>query len=145
MGGRVRVHRGGPVGADQGLTRLFYDGECGLCCGAVRLVARHDRSGEIRFAPLGGATFLRLIPASTRAGLPDSLVVLVPDGRLLLRTEALIHLLARMGGAWRLAGRGLAWFPEPLRELAYRLVARLRPSAKACAWRATAGDERFEP
>lgn len=144
MGGRVRVHRGGPVGADQGLTRIFYDGGCGLCCGAVRLVARHDRSGGIRFAPLGGATFLRLIPESTRAGLPDSLVVLTPEGRLLLRSGALIHLLARMGGAWRLAGRGLAWFPEPLRELAYRVVAGLRASARACAWQARVEDERFE-
>lgn len=145
MGRGDGLHRGGTVGFDQGVTRLFYDGGCGMCRGAVRFAARHDTSGRIRFAPLGGATFVRLIPESSRAMLPDSLVVLTPHGDLLIRSGAVIHLLQRMGPAWRWVGAVLAWLPEPLRDAVYRLVARLRPRPRACPLGAPIKDDRFDP
>ncbi len=126
------------------MTRLFYDGGCGLCRGTVRFAARHDRLGRIRFAPLGGTTFLRMIPASSRVSLPDSLVVLTPEGELLTRSEAVIHLLRRMGPVWNLGGIVLGWIPGPLRDAGYRLVARLRPRKRACPLEAP-GPERFDP
>lgn len=131
------------MGADQGLTYLFYDGGCGLCRRSVRFVAGHERSGRIRFAPLGGEAFRCLLPEALRGGLPDSLLVRTPEGRLLGRSEALIHLLGRMGPGWRLAGRLLAWIPAGLRDGAYDWVARHRAST-ACAWRSPADDPRFE-
>lgn len=127
------------------MTRLFYDGDCGLCGSAVRFAARHDRSGQIRFAPLGGETFERLVPAEARAGLPDSLLVLTPEGALLTQTGAVIHLLRRMGPAWRWMGTMLAWIPEPLGDLVYRMIARLRPKKRACALDASIKDGRFDP
>ncbi len=142
MGRRLRLHRGGTVGPDQGLTRLFYDGGCGLCQRSVRFVAARERSGRIRFAPLGGEAFHRLIPGSARSGLPNSLLVCTPDGALLCRSAALIHLLGRMGPGWCLAGVLLAWVPQGLRDGAYDWVARRRVSA--CAWRPPATDPRFE-
>ncbi|HEY3400909.1 MAG TPA: DUF393 domain-containing protein [Geothrix sp.] len=134
------------MGSDQGLTRLFYDGGCGLCRGAVRFVARRDRSGRIHFAPLEGETFRRVVPAASRHGLPDSLVVLTPEGDMLTGSNAMIGLLRRMGPPWRWLGAALAWIPGPLREMAYRLVARLRPAKdQACPMDGPAGDDRFEP
>ena len=127
------------------MTRLFYDAGCGLCRGAVRQVARRDRCGGIRFAPLGGATFERLIPPASKAGLPDSLLVLTPQGDLLSRSQALIHLLRRMGPAWRLAGHLLTWVPPSLRDAAYDLVARRRIRRGACGRPDAVQDERFEP
>jgi predicted DCC family thiol-disulfide oxidoreductase YuxK len=138
-------HRGGIVGADQGLTRLFYDGNCGLCRGAVRFTARRDRSGEIRFAPLGGITFGRLVPADARDGLPDSLVVLTPQGSLMTRSGAVVHLLGRMGPGWRGLGLMLAWIPEGLRDAVYDLVARNRPRSSACPMDRWTQGKRFEP
>jgi predicted DCC family thiol-disulfide oxidoreductase YuxK len=132
------------VGADQGLTRLFYDGGCGFCNGAARFVARQDPSGEIRFAPLGGVTFDRLIPLAKRSGLPDSLLVLTPEGELLLRSRAVIHLLGRMGPWGRLAGALLAWIPTRLCDAAYDWVARLRPTGQTCTAASGPRDERFE-
>ncbi|MBI1752981.1 MAG: DUF393 domain-containing protein [Acidobacteria bacterium] len=127
------------------MTRLFFDGSCGLCGGAARLVARYDREGRIRFAPLGGLTFQHCIPESERAGLPDSLVVQTPEGRLLTRSEAVIHLLNRMGPGWRLLGLVLGWTPRFLRDGSYGLAARLRPTRRACARNGLASDDRFEP
>ena len=139
------LHRGGVVGADQGLTRLFYDGTCGLCRGVVRFAARHDRSGGIRFAPLGGRTFDRLVPAEARRDLPDSLLVLASDWSLLVRSSAVVHLLGRMGPAWRLLGILLSWIPEGLRDAAYDWVARWRPRPSPCPVDKRPHDERFEP
>lgn len=113
------------MGADQGLTRLFYDGGCGLCHAAVRFVARHDAEGHIRFAPLGGETFCRLVPAGGTP-LPDSLVVLTPEHLLLVRSEAAIHLLRCLGGSWGLWAALLRWVPRILRDGLYDLVAKIR-------------------
>jgi len=144
VGGGHRLHRGGPVGPDQGLTHLFYDGGCGLCQRSVRFVAKRDGPGHIHFAPLGGETFRRLIPESTRDGLPDSLLVRRPDGVLLVRSGALIHLLGRMGPGWRAAGLVLAWLPPAVLNWGYDWVARRRRRVTACSWRPSGSDARFE-
>jgi predicted DCC family thiol-disulfide oxidoreductase YuxK len=133
------------MGAGQGLTYLFYDGRCGLCQGVAGFVARREQTGELRCAPLGGATFERLIPPQLRAGLPDSLVVRTQDGELLVRSEAALHLLGRMGPAWRLLGLLAAWLPKGFRDRAYALVARWRPAGRACAADESRRDGRFEP
>ncbi|MCB1033734.1 MAG: DUF393 domain-containing protein, partial [Acidobacteria bacterium] len=72
---------------------LFYDGNCGLCHGAVRFALRHDRKGCLTFAPLQGETFLREVTEPQRAALPDSLVLLMEDGELLTRSTSVIALM----------------------------------------------------
>jgi predicted DCC family thiol-disulfide oxidoreductase YuxK len=106
---------------------LFYDGHCALCHGAVKFVLRHDRSANaFRFAPLGGETFQSRVPASERASLPDSVVVLTGDGRLLVRSDAFVHILRRLGGAQKVLGGTLAVIPLSVRDLAYNFIARIR-------------------
>jgi predicted DCC family thiol-disulfide oxidoreductase YuxK len=106
---------------------VFYDGACGLCHRTVRFTIARDRDGRhFRFAALGGEAFRRLVPEALRAGLPDSIVVLTPDGRLLVRSAAVIHILERIGGPWRLQGRLLALVPLGIRDLGYDGIARVR-------------------
>ena len=133
------------MGPGQGLTHLFYDGRCGICRGAVRFAAKWDASHLIRFAPLGGETFERLISSDRRVGLPDSLVVLTPEGGLLTRSEAVIHLLHRMGPPWRLVGFLLTWTPIHLRDWVYDQVARRRPAGRPCPRGFESSDPRFKP
>lgn len=116
---------------------LFYDGACGLCHRAVRLLLRLDRAGRLRFAPLAGETFARVVPRDQRASLPDSLVLRTADGRLLVRSAALIAGLRSAGGAaaWLAAVAGLV--PRALADGAYDAVARRRqrlfvPATEAC-------------
>ena len=107
--------------------RLFYDGSCGLCHRAVRFVLAEDRTGTaLRVAPLGGEAFGREVPAGTRAGLPDSLLVVRADGTRLVRSAAVLHVAERMGGLWRALALALRAVPAPLRDLGYDGVARLR-------------------
>src|SRR3954454_22517096 len=82
---------------------LFYDGHCGLCHHAVKFLVRQDPSGKaFRFAPLQGATFQAVVPAVQPIGLPDSMVVQTRDGPLLMRSDAWVHVLRRLGGKWKL-------------------------------------------
>lgn len=106
---------------------LFYDGHCGLCHGFVRFVVKRDRAGcAFRFAPLQGTTFEATVPPERRAQLPDSIVVLTRDGALLARSDAVAHVLRRLGGGWKIAGGALAVIPRRLRDAGYNFVARVR-------------------
>jgi Uncharacterized protein conserved in bacteria len=101
---------------------IFYDGGCGLCHRAVRFAIAHDPEGaRFRFASLDSDGFRRRVPAAARAGLPDSIVALTPDGALLVRSAAVIHVLERVGGAWGFWGRLLRLVPRWVRDTGYEV------------------------
>lgn len=79
-----------------------------------------------RFAPLGGAAFEAMVPASAREGLPDSMVVRTPEGVLLVRSAGVLYMLRRLGGPWRVVAALSRVVPRPLRDAAYDFVARIR-------------------
>jgi predicted DCC family thiol-disulfide oxidoreductase YuxK len=106
---------------------LLFDGVCTLCDATVQFVLRHDAGARFCFASLqseAARPFLR------RAGLAeaylDSLVLVDERGRVLVGADAALGVGLRLDGPWRHLARlgGLA--PRPLREAAYRLVARHR-------------------
>jgi predicted DCC family thiol-disulfide oxidoreductase YuxK len=106
---------------------LFYDGHCALCHGAVKFVLKHERSGAaFRFAPLQGETFAARVPESARTNLPDSIVVLTDGGGLLVRSDAFLYILTRLGGGWKILASALQAIPRFLRDAAYDFVARVR-------------------
>lgn len=110
---------------------LFYDASCGLCQRAVRFLLRHDRRARIRFAALQGPTAQRFL---RERGLPRSRfesLIWVPEwqnrsrGTPLFRTDGALAALRELPPLWR----WLAWFrivPVPVRDAAYRFVARIR-------------------
>ncbi len=105
---------------------VLYDGTCGLCHASVRFLLAEDRGGTIRYAPLGGATADALVPTAERERLPDSLIVVMEDATLLVRSRAIRHLSARLGGIWRIASIVMGLVPVSLADLAYSGVARVR-------------------
>jgi len=110
---------------------VFYDGNCGLCHRGVRWLVARDRAGtRFRYAPLGGRRFAELgAPGPGEPGTvawPDSLLVHTADGRTLARSQAVAHLLVRLGRGWAWLGHGLSWLPSRLADAAYDLVARVR-------------------
>ena len=106
---------------------IFYDGRCGLCHRAVRFILAEDRRGEaFRFAPLGGEVFLAAVTVGRRAALPDSLVVLTAEGELLSRSSAVLYLMRRLGGMWRMVALIGQLIPVAWRDGAYDVVARTR-------------------
>jgi predicted DCC family thiol-disulfide oxidoreductase YuxK len=106
---------------------LFYDGHCGLCHRAVLFVIKHDPEGKLfRFAPLQGETFKSRLPEKQRATLPDSMIIETQNGALLLRSDAWIHILRRLGGKWKLLATLLSLSPRPLRDFLYNRIASVR-------------------
>jgi predicted DCC family thiol-disulfide oxidoreductase YuxK len=77
-------------------------------------------------APLGGPTFLAQVSEAERARIPDSLVVRTDEGRLLTRSAAVVHMLKRLGGLWRVIGTLGALVPRPLLDWTYDGIARIR-------------------
>jgi predicted DCC family thiol-disulfide oxidoreductase YuxK len=115
------------MSATQSQIMVFYDGQCGLCHGFVRFLLARDRGGtHFAFAPLQGDFFAAAIPEVQRAGLPDSVVVKAADGRLLVRSAAVIYALSRLGGGYRFMAAAVEVLPPRLLDLCYDSVAKLR-------------------
>jgi predicted DCC family thiol-disulfide oxidoreductase YuxK len=116
-----------PPLADARKITVFYDGHCGLCHGFVRFVLAEDRrGGGIEFSPLEGELFRSAVAESQRAVVPDSIVVRTDDGRLLIRSEAVSHILVRLGGMWRVIAALSGLAPKSLLDRSYDGVARVR-------------------
>jgi predicted DCC family thiol-disulfide oxidoreductase YuxK len=109
------------------MERLFYDGHCGLCQRSVRLILAEDLTGAaFRFAPLQGETFRAAVPATVRKVLPTSIVLQTEDGVLLTRSSAVLHILRRLGGVWRLLAGLLSLVPVRPMDRLYDGVAAIR-------------------
>ena len=94
---------------------VFFDGECPLCNRSVAFLARHDAAGRLRFAHLQGRYAAeQLTPAVRNTARDGSVVLLEPahDGRVSLRSAAVLRALAHASAVWRplalLAGSRLA-------------------------------------
>jgi predicted DCC family thiol-disulfide oxidoreductase YuxK len=103
---------------------IFYDGTCGLCHWFVNWVLKHDSEGIFRMSPLQGETLRQLIAPEARLKLPDSVVVLTKEGRLLLKSAAAQHVAERLG--LRATAQLIGIFPRWLADFGYDLVARFR-------------------
>jgi predicted DCC family thiol-disulfide oxidoreductase YuxK len=104
---------------------LVFDGVCVLCSRSVAFVLAHDHARRYRFAALQTRSGRELLE---RNGLDpaDPLSMLLTDGtRVWTESDAILRVMTGFGGAWRLAGV-LRVVPRPLRDWAYRTIARNR-------------------
>jgi len=107
--------------------RLFFDGNCGLCHRSVRFVLAEDRTGAaFRFAPLDSDALRSELTPEQQQTLPDSLVVLTADGKLLTRWRGMCHIAQRLGGVWRVLGTLAALVPDVIGNVLYDGLARIR-------------------
>jgi predicted DCC family thiol-disulfide oxidoreductase YuxK len=109
------------------LEWILYDGTCALCHGWVRFVLGEDTDGKaFRISPLQGELFATRFPAEKRANVADSLVVVTQNERLLTRSAAVLHVLRRLGGLWRIIAAALAVVPRPALDWCYDRVGSIR-------------------
>ena len=102
---------------------VLFDGVCNLCNGSVQFIIRHDPRARFRFASLQspvGEKMLGELGIDRRV--LDS-IILVADGRWYSESAAALRIAQGLGGAWKLLGI-FRLIPRPLRDAAYRLVAR---------------------
>lgn len=109
---------------------IVFDGVCVLCNGWVGFLLRHDRRGRYRFAAMQSDAGRALLGAH---GLdpddPASFLLIEHDveaaPRMSTNSDAIRRVLVGLGGIWRLA-HAIALVPRPLRDAAYRWLARNR-------------------
>jgi predicted DCC family thiol-disulfide oxidoreductase YuxK len=94
----------------------------------VQFVLKRDSRRIFRYAPLQGTTFEQRVSPALRSSLPDSVIVLTSDGRLLTRSDAILHIYGRLGGVWNALAAVMAIIPRPIRDAAYDFIARIRYS-----------------
>ncbi|HFK2922000.1 TPA: thiol-disulfide oxidoreductase DCC family protein [Stenotrophomonas maltophilia] len=111
--------------AGAGNPVIVFDGVCALCNRWVRFLLRFDRRGRYRFAAMQGERGSALLRAY---GLdpqdPASFLLLDAQGGW-TDTDAILRVLAGLGGAWHLPGV-LRAVPRGWRDAAYRALARNR-------------------
>jgi predicted DCC family thiol-disulfide oxidoreductase YuxK len=89
---------------------IYYDGSCGLCHRVVRFVIAEDRAAHFRFSPIES----------------DAFCVTDEAGYTLLKSDAYVHILRRLGGLWGIFGFALAAVPKGIRDRVYDTIGRNR-------------------
>ncbi len=105
---------------------VVFDGVCHLCNGWVQFLLKHDKSERFVFAAMQMPAGRRLLQEH---GLdPDSPVslLLLDDNVPYTDSAAILRVLGRLGGAWKIVAAVLSFIPRVLRDPAYRFVARHR-------------------
>ena len=109
---------------------MLYDGVCGLCNHLVQFILKRDQNNRFLFASLQSefaATLLKRHGADARD--LDTFYVVIDHGkpgeRVLMRSDAILHVVKTLGGIWTLASVGRI-LPRAIRDAMYRLVARNR-------------------
>lgn len=114
---------------------VLFDGYCVLCNRTVRWFLRRDRLDRLRFAAFESIDFTALLArrhiaeANTETG-PNTIMVVRnfvgPAEEILVRSDAALAMLHELPRPWPTVAAALHLIPRPLRDLAYRLIARLR-------------------
>jgi predicted DCC family thiol-disulfide oxidoreductase YuxK len=109
-----------------GHALVLFDGVCNLCSAAVQFIIDRDPAGHFVFASLQSELGQRILAASGRdpTEAPET-VLLVENGVVHDRSTAALLIARHLRGGWKLL-RAAALLPRPLRDAAYRLVARNR-------------------
>src|SRR3569623_2737377 len=114
-----------PTGSMSTEAIIVFDGVCVLCNGWVRFLLRHDRAGRYRFAAMQSATGATLLGDHGLDPHDPSSFLLLENGVAFCDSDAILRVLAGLGGVWRLARAGRL-VPRWLRDPAYRVLARHR-------------------
>jgi predicted DCC family thiol-disulfide oxidoreductase YuxK len=111
----------------EGIDRpvILFDGVCNLCNGAVQFIINRDSSGKFLFASLQSPFAKNALQNFFIA--PDSLysIILVKDGRLYDRSDALLQIARDLDGIWS-ALYIFRFVPRVLRDATYKLIANNR-------------------
>ena len=105
---------------------VVFDAVCVLCCAGLRWIVRHDKKSHWRFLPMQSE---RGVAALTAAGIPalapTSFLVLY-GGQCYVESDACLVIARDIGGIYGILAAAGRLLPKPIRDAAYRLVARNR-------------------
>jgi len=104
---------------------IVFDGHCLLCSANARFVLEHDRAGRFRLAAVqspAGADLCRRFGVDPA---DPSTMIVIEGARARTQSDGVLAIAAGLGWPWRALGV-LRLVPRPVRDAAYRLIARNR-------------------
>jgi predicted DCC family thiol-disulfide oxidoreductase YuxK len=104
---------------------VVYDGYCHVCSGGVRFLERFQATPPFLLLPTQSVQGRQLLARHDIDPDDPSTFLVLDQGRVYTASDASIHMLIAMGGAWRLAHVARI-VPRRWRDAAYRLLARNR-------------------
>ena len=104
---------------------LYYDAKCKLCNTWLKIIRRYDKNKRIEYISLQserGKAFMEML--NSKFSNPDT-VVFEKDGKIYIRSEAVLNCLCDLGGVWCVT-KVFRIFPLKFRDYIYDLIARNR-------------------
>lgn len=100
---------------------LLFDGVCNLCNGAVQFIIKRDPKAKFYFAALQSDTGQQLLRDFQLTDEYLTTLVLVEDGKVYLRSSAVLRIARNLNGLWPLAYVFMV-IPRPIRDAVYNWV-----------------------
>ncbi|MBD3420191.1 MAG: DUF393 domain-containing protein [Chitinivibrionales bacterium] len=104
---------------------VLYDGQCPLCCGAVKFIITRDPLKKISFAALQSDVAHQFLRQRGITEISKGTMYFLDQGRLYSRSSAALHIARHLKSPWNLLGR-TTWIPAALRDVLYDLIAQSR-------------------
>ena len=107
---------------------ILFDGVCVLCSKSVDFLLRRDKYRKFRFLPLqseSAAEILRHYPKSKDAAEKLSSLIYLRNGKIKLRSDAVLAILSDLGSGYRLLNI-FYLMPLPIRDWVYNQIAKRR-------------------
>lgn len=99
---------------------VIFDDECVMCSWFANWLAKRDKSSIFIFTNQQTAIRLGLIKESLDT------IILIKDSVSTIKSEAIINIIAILGGYWQIASRLLTLIPLRFLNLGYDFIARTR-------------------
>ncbi len=110
---------------------LVYDGSCGFCSRSVQFILRHERSHDLLFvtrdSPLGQELrrYFHLEAVES--------MLWIDGDKVEIESGAVLRAARYLGGFWSALAAIGSLVPAPIRNWAYRLIARHRRKLSSAA------------
>jgi predicted DCC family thiol-disulfide oxidoreductase YuxK len=103
---------------------VYIDGVCVLCGSTAKWLIRRDKNRNLQFAALQSGYAKSRLPEEVTESV--SYIVVEDKGRIYTKSEALVRILKRLGGGWKILAALFGIIPTFIRDWGYGLVARTR-------------------
>ena len=104
---------------------VLFDGDCAFCNASVLWIIRRNPSDTLRFAPLESPEGKRALGSAPVADTRNTMVLIDAAG-VHTRSTAAFRIASHLTQPWALLGACGRVIPRPIRDAAYRLIARHR-------------------
>ena len=104
---------------------ILFDGVCNFCNGSVNFIIKRDTGNYFKFAPLQSEIGQKLLNKYNIDRAQTDSVVLIENGAAYTRTNAVLKIVRKLRGAWRLF-YGFIIVPSFVRDYFYKQFAKYR-------------------